>query len=188
MENVENGLRNGRLKPRKLWTPTATLPSVLLHFLRWDIAGFWLWGSLIKSPWEDFGCAEHVGGFCVRGYLQSLSQNLPPNLGSWLIAPNNILAVEWFQFGIESILAVLLFLGLFTRGTAVLASLWSAVISVTLVVQPGYVLPDTLLFLIANVALVFFRGGNELTIDRFLGPWLRRRTSRIARALARWTY
>lgn len=169
------------------------LPLLVFFLLRIDDAGFWLWGAINKAPWNDYGCSNatwYAPGFCLRSTLQTMAQNLPFGTGSTITSQvlPNLDTFGRFQFGLELTIAVLLFLGFFTRATALVAFLWSLFVSGTYAFVPGEVFPDSMLFILAPLILLTVSGGGFLSVDRYLRPLLLRSSRPMIRRLAYWTY
>ena len=173
---------------RNLVRPLYGLPPIVFLLFRLNVAAFWAWGAFAKGPTDHWGCVPN--GFCETVYLQSLPSTLPGALGqfaSTYVLPN-ILAIEWGVFVVEMILTVTLFLGLFGRAASLGALLWSFVVSGTYVFQPGAVVPDSVLFILAQLILVGVGGGSLLTIDSLVQPRLERSRRRALRRLGWWMW
>lgn len=163
------------------------VPTFLFLALRLTMGGFFIWGSVNKNPWNDFGCAG-LSQICLRRYLAQAAVYAPGPIHAFIttfLVPNYLL-FGWFQFSLEGTVGVLLLIGLLTRGAAILGALWALVITVSLLPQPGYVLPDTVLFQVA-ISILAVTGGTDLfRIDTLLRPWISRAPGRFRRWFGRW--
>ncbi|MDE1835651.1 MAG: hypothetical protein KGJ23_03430 [Euryarchaeota archaeon] len=174
---------------RGLWSyltrPLYLLPPAVFLLFRLDVGGFWLWGAVAKGPWYNWGCVPY--GFCETGYLEGIPGTLPSFLrgfASSLILPH-VLQIEYFTLVLESFLAATILLGLFMRLATRLGVLWSLFVSGTYIFVPGSVIPDSLLFILAQLVLAMVQGGGLLTLDSALQPRLVGSTNCLARLLAR---
>lgn len=171
-------------------------PVLVFLLTRINEAGFLLWGAINKAPWNDWGCHTMPGqsgysalapGDCFTGILQAEAQYMPFGTGSIItqhVLPN-ALPFEWFTFVLELTLAITLGLGILTRLSAVVATIWSTFIIAQYVWIPGPAFPDSAAFILAPLLVATIVGGQALTIDSQLRPYLLKHDNRLSRFLVK---
>lgn len=171
-------------------------PVLVFLLTRLNEAGFLLWGAINKAPWNAWGCSNMPGepgysplapGDCFRDILHAEAQSMPFGTGSIItqhVLPN-VLPFEWFTFILELSLAITLGLGILTRLSAVVATIWSTFIIAQYVWIPGPAFPDSAAFILAPLLVATIIGGQALTVDSQIRPYLVRIDSPIARFLVK---
>jgi uncharacterized membrane protein YphA (DoxX/SURF4 family) len=171
-------------------------PVLVFVLMRINDAAFFLWGSINKAPWNDFGCHNMPGesgyswlapGDCTVDILRAEAANMPFGAGNIItmhVLPN-LLPFEWFTFILETTLAITLGLGLLTRLFSLVATVWATFIIAQYAWIPDMAFPDSALFILAPLFIVTISGGTALTLDSKLRPWLERHPNPVSRFLAK---
>lgn len=139
-------------------------------------------------------------------WLTNLGWKVPPNFGivrnytaeavehpfaapySWLVEEvilPNFVPFGWSVLLIESLLAVLLLLGLFTRAAALIGVVQSAAIGMSVALAPGEWPWAYYLMIAAHLAVFATAAGRVWGLDGLMRPLVADRSGRLARA-ARW--
>ncbi len=141
-----------------------TIGSLTLTVIRVLLGIFWLAQQTWKPP-PTFGCPS--GGFCF--WLdQEIQHPLIPLFADFLravIRPNAI-AFGWFTLLVEVSIGLALIFGVFTRLSALVATLWSVNLLIGLAAVPGETPWYYLSIVAVNLLFVVIGASGQIAVDR----------------------
>jgi uncharacterized membrane protein YphA (DoxX/SURF4 family) len=144
--------------------PKITIVGLALTVVRVLLGVFWLGQQTWKPP-PTFGCPN--GGFCF--WLdQEIQHPLVPLYANFLravIRPNAV-AFGWFTLVVEVAIGLALIFGVFTRLSALVATLWSVNLLIGLAVVPGESPWYYLLIIAVNLLFVVIGASGQISVDR----------------------